>query len=74
MFVSYETLRPPVDVKAFVKARRKDHEEVKREIEGVVGKERRGWYSYDAIFGVYLVLNTIVRHTADYRLPLPTLC
>lgn len=45
VFVSYETLRPPDDVTAFVKARRKDHSRVQKEIEGFVSSSRRGWRS-----------------------------
>ena len=41
VFVSYETLVPPDDVTAFVKARRKDAGAVRREIEGFVASERR---------------------------------
>lgn len=41
VFVSYETLKPPEGVEAFVNARRKDPEKVRTEIHSVVAKERR---------------------------------
>ena len=46
VFVSYETLRPRADVASFVKARRKDPEEDRMEIEGFVSSSRRAWFSF----------------------------
>ena len=55
VFVSYETLRPPADVTAFVKARRKGPSEVQKEIDGFVSGSRRGWHSSDWTSLRYLV-------------------
>ncbi|KAL9067063.1 MAG: hypothetical protein Q9161_007153 [Pseudevernia consocians] len=50
VFVSYETLKPPEGVTAFVKARRKDPEAVKKEIEKVVASERRTLLILDTLY------------------------
>lgn len=43
VFVSYENLKAPDGVGAFVKGRRKDPGVVKREVEGYMSGSRRGW-------------------------------